>query len=333
MDMNDILDIVKKKARLKRRKIVIAEGWDERCLKAADHVLKEGYADLVLLGDEKKIKEEAKKFKVNITKAEIIDPKASKLREKLAKDLYELRKAKGLTEEQAGKLLDDVNYFGCMLVQTGYADGLAGSAICPTADLMRPALQIIKTKKDATLVSEVIVVDDRKNKRILFISDCSLNIDPDAEQLAQIGVNAADVAHAFGFKPKVSFLSFSTKGSGGDAPVILKSREATKIAQDKRLNYVFEGEMQADASLDPKAAGRKCPGAKVMGDANVLIFPNLVASNIACHLIMKLSESVFGITLLAGIRKPVMILGRSTPQDLVTNLVITAAMEANSEEG
>lgn len=331
MNMNDILETIRKKAKSRKRKIVIAEGWDERCLKAADYVLKNGYADLVLLGDEKKIKEEAKKFNVDISKAELINPKTSEMKEKLAKELYELRKAKGLTEDEAARLVEDENYFGCMLVQTGYADGLAGSAIRPTADLMRPALQIIKTKKDATLVSEVTVIEDVKNKRVLFASDLSLNIDPEAEQLAQIGVNAADTANMLGFSPKVAFLSFSTKGSGGDAPIILKIREAAKIAQEKRKDYVFDGEFQGDAALNPKAAERKCKGAKIMGDANVLIFPNLTASNIACHLLMQLSDIKVGIAVLSGIRKPVVILGRSTPQDMVTNLVITAAMEANSE--
>ncbi|MCX6706823.1 MAG: phosphate acyltransferase, partial [Candidatus Woesearchaeota archaeon] len=255
----------------------------------------------------------------------------SKMKQKLAKELFELRKAKGITEEQANKMIEDVNYFACMLVHTGYADGVAGSAICSTADLMRPALQIIKTKEGASLVSEVIVFDDVKNKRVLLFSDTSLNIDPDAKQLAQIAVNAGDCAESLGFKPKVTLLSFSTKGSGGDAPIIQKTLEAAKIAQAKRPDYIIDAEYQADAALNPKAAAKKCPGAKIMGDANVLVFPNLTAANIAVHLLIQLSDVKIGVSSLVGIRKPVMILGRSTPVETVTNLIIMAAMEANSE--
>ena len=330
--MKNLIKLMKQKAKAKRRKIVVAEGWEERCLKAADYVLREGYADLVLLGDEKKIKEEAKKLKIDITAAEIINPKKSDMRKKLAKDLYELRKAKGMTEEQALKLLDDVNYFGCMLVHIGYADGLAGSAICSTAELMRPALQIIKTKPDVNLVSEAMIMYDKKNKRVLFFSDCSLNIDPTTEQLAQIAVNAGDMAKSFNFKPKVALLSFSTKGSGGDADIIKKSIEAARIAQEKRPDYIIDAEYQGDAALNTKAAQRKCPDARLKGDANVLVFPNLTASNIACHLLGQLSDMKMEMSSLMGIRKPVMILGRSSPLETITNLIIMAAFEANAGE-
>ena len=251
MEMKNLIETIKKKAKAKKRKIVIAEGWDERCLKAADHILKKGYAKLILLGEEKKIKAAAKKFKANIKKAEIIDINKSKMKQKLAKELFELRKAKGITEEQANRMIEDVNYFACMLVHTGYADGVAGSAICSTAELMKPALQIIKTKEGASLVSEVIICEDRKNKRVLFFSDSSLNIDPDEKQLAQIAVNAGDCAKSFDFKPKVALLSFSTKGSGGDAPVIQKTKEAARIAQSKRPDYIIDAEYQADAALNP----------------------------------------------------------------------------------
>ncbi|MBU0536586.1 MAG: phosphate acetyltransferase [Nanoarchaeota archaeon] len=330
--MKNLIRIMKQTAKDNRKKIVIGEGWDERCLKAADYVLREGYADLVLLGDEKQIMKEAEEFKVDITAAEIINPKTSEMREKLAKDLYELRKAKGMTEEKALKLLDDVNYFGCMLVHTGYVDGMAGSAICSTAELMRPALQIIKTKPDAKLVSEVLISEDRKNNRILMFSDCSLNIDPDAEQLAHIAVNAADLAKSFNFEPKVALLSFSTKGSGGDADIIKKSREAAKLAQEMRPSYVIDAEYQGDAATNPHAAKRKCKDAKIMGDANVLVFPNLTAGNITLHLLSQLSDMKIDLSALVGIRKPVMILGRSTPLETVINLIIMAAFEANTSK-
>ncbi|MBD3313220.1 phosphate acetyltransferase [Candidatus Woesearchaeota archaeon] len=330
--MKNLIKIMKDKAKAKRRKIVIGEGWEERCLKAADYVLREGYADLVLLGDEKKINDEAKKLNVDITAAEIINNKTSDMREKLAKELAELRKHKGMTEEKAMELLDDVNYFGCMLLHTGYADGFAGSAICSTAELMRPALQIIKTKPDASLVSETVIMNDTKNDRVLFFSDCSLNIDPDDEQLAQMAVNAGDMAKSFSFKPKVALLSFSTKGSGGDAPIIQKTLKAAEIAQKKRPDYIIDAEYQGDAAINPKAAAKKCSGARIQGDANVLVFPNLTAANITAHLLGQLSDMKMEMSSLMGIRKPVMILGRSTPPETVTNLIIMAAMEANVNE-
>ncbi len=329
--MHDLIDRMKKKAKEKKRTIIVAEGWDERCLKASASILANGYANLILLGDEKKIKDEAKKFKADITKATIINSKTYKQRKELAKELYELRKHKGMTPAEADKLLDDVNYFGCMLLHTGKADGLAGSAICSTAELMRPALQIIKTKKDATLVSETIMMEDTKKKRVLFLTDCSLNPDPTVEELAQMAVNGAECAASFGFEPRVAFLSYSTKGSGGTSPTIEKTLQAIEIARKKKKEYVFDGEFQGDAAINPYAAGRKCPNALIKGDANVLVFPNLTVANIVCHLLMQLSESKLGMGMLMGIRKPVIILGRSTPLETVENLIINCAMKANVE--
>ena len=329
--MHDLIDRMKKKAKEKKRTIIVAEGWDERCLKSSASILANGYANLILLGDEKKIKDEAKKFKADITKATLINPKTYKDTPKLAKELYELRKAKGLTEDEAKKLIIDVNYFGCMLLHTGKADGLAGSAICSTAELMRPVLQIIKTKKDAALVSETIMMEDTKKKRVMFLTDCSLNPDPDEEQLAQIGVNGAECAASFGFEPRVAFLSYSTKGSGGTSPTIEKTLKAVELARKKNKEYVFDGEFQGDAAINPYAASRKCPNALIKGDANVLVFPNLTVANIVCHLLMQLSESKLGMGMLMGIRKPVIILGRSTPLETVENLIINCAMKANVE--
>ncbi len=331
-ELDKLMEHVKDKAKADKRKIVIAEGWDERCLRAADHILKEGYADLILLGDEEDIKKAAEEHKTDISSAEIINPKTSGMRKKLAQELVELRKHKGMTDEKADELMDDVNYFGCMLLHTGYADAMAGSAICPTGDLMRPAMQIIKTKKDSGLISEVIVSEDVRNNRIIFTSDSSLNIDPDEEQLAQIAVNAGDAARELGFNPKIALLSFSTKGSGGEGDIIQKTRKAAELAQEKRPDYIIDAEYQGDAAINPKAAERKCPDARIKGDANVLVFPNLTAANITMHLLTQLSDLKIDLTMMMGIRKPVAILGRSTPQETVTNLIITAAMEANSEE-
>jgi phosphate acetyltransferase len=329
--MKELITRMREKAQTTRRKVIVTEGWDERCLRASANILKDDVCDLILLGDPKKIAAEAEKFGVDISKAEIINPLTYDKRTGLMKELVALRKHKGLTEKQADDLLKDVNYFGCMLLHTGVADGLAGSAICPTAELMRPTLQIIKTKKGANLVSEVVISEDVKKKRILFFTDCSLNPDPSAEDLAQIAVNGGDCAKAFGFEPKVAFLSYSTKGSGGESEIIQKTKKAVELARKKQPNYLFEGEMQGDAAINPFGAERKCPDAAIKGDANVLVFPNLTAANIFCHLMMQLSDMTIGLSSGQGLRMPVAILGRSNSAESIENLIISCAMKVNAD--
>ncbi len=330
--MKDLIAQMRKNAKATRRKVIVAEGWDERCLRASANILKDDVCDLILLGDPEKINAEAEKLGVDISKAEIINPPEYEKRAELVKELVELRKHKGLTEKEADKLLEDVNYFGCMLLHRGVADGMAGSAICPTAELMRPTLQIIKTKKGASLVSEVVIAEDVKNKRVLFFTDCSLNPDPSAEDLAQIAVNGGDCAKAFGFEPKIAFLSYSTKGSGGTSEIIERTREAVELARKKQPDYVFEGEMQGDAALNPFGAKRKCPDAQIKGDANVLVFPNLTAANIFCHLMMQLCDMGIGLSAGVGLRKPVAVLGRSNSAESIENLIISCAMKANASD-
>lgn len=329
MNDKELMDHVKDIARKKIRKILIVEGWDERAIQAVDSVLKEKLAKFVLLGNEKEIREKAKKLKVDLEDTEIIDWKTYPKRDKLAKELYELRKHKGMSLEDAKKVLDDENYFGCMLLHDGYVDGLAGSTIRPTADLMRPALQIIKTKPGATLVSEVFSAYDDKIGRVLFFSDCSLNIDPTAEQLAQMAINGADCVKGLGLEPKVAMLSFSTKSE--QHPVLEPIRKAVKIVKEKRPDILIDGEIQADAAISKDACKRKCPDSPLKGEANVLIFPNLTAANIATHLLLRLSNLKFLFTTLMGIRKPVKIVGRSVSVELVEYALISCAAKANME--
>lgn len=325
----DLVGVMEKKAKKSLVKVVICEGWDERCLQATDEIIKKGFAEIVLLGDEKTILNKANELNVDISKAEIVDYKNSELIDELTQKLYELRKHKGMTVEKAKELLSDENYFGCMYAYAGYADACAGSAIGPTAALMRPALQILR-KKDVT-VSEITILDDKKNNRTLFASDVSLNISPDSKQLAQIALNAAKVVKDFDIIPKLAMLSFSTKGSGGDGPEVQLIRDAIDIVKKEDPNLIIDGEMQVDAAVSPKAAIRKCPDSILKGEANTLIFPNLTVSNIFAHSIMQFSDMEMSFTINSGMQKPVAILARSTPYSFVRNMIVCLAMEVNSE--
>jgi phosphate acetyltransferase len=325
----DLIKIMEEKAKIKPVKIVVCEGWDERCLQATENITKNKLADIILLGDPDELNEKAKKLNVNISKAKIVDFKNDeKLKKELTEKLVELRKHKGMTIEEADKLIQDENYFGCIYCYAGYSDGVAGSAIGSTAALMRPALQILR-KKDS-LVSEVSFLNDVKNKRMFIGTDFSLNINPNAQELAQIASNAIESAKSFGIKPKVALLSYSTKGSGGEGPDIHIIREAVKLVKEKDQNILIDGELQVDAAVNPKAAKRKCPDSPLKGEANILIFPNLISSNIFIHGMGQFSEMTFDFTILSGLAKPVAILGRSMPLEGLRNMIVSVAMQANS---
>jgi phosphate acetyltransferase len=328
--MIDLIKIMEEKARIKPAKIVICEGWDERCLRATDNILKNKLANIVLLGNPADIKNKAKELNLDIKNAEIVDFKNDKkLKKELAEKLVEVRKHKGMTIEEANKLIEDENYFGCMYAYCKYADAVAGSAICPTAALMKPALQILREKDK--LVSETAFMGDVKNKRKLIISDTSLNISPTAQELAQVGLNAIDSARMFDISPRVAFVSYSTKGSGGNGPDLMLIREAVKITQEKDKKAIVDGEMQIDAAVNPKSAQKKCPDSILKGDANILIFPNLMSSNLFVHGIGQFSDMTFDFTVLKGLIKPVAILGRSMPVEGIRNMIVGCAMQVNSK--
>lgn len=327
----DLVSIMEEGAKKKPVKVVICEGWDERCLRSTDEILKKGLAKIVLLGSPNLINEKAKEFGVDISKAEIVDYKNNAaLKKELAEKLVEVRKHKGMDLDTAQKLIEDENYFGCMYVYCGYAEGVAGSAIGSTAALMRPALQILREK--GKIVSEVCVMNDVKNDRTLFMSDFSMNIEPDAEGLAQMASNAIKCVKSFDIKPKVGLLSFSTKGSGGDSPALQTIRKAVDIIKEKHPDVVVDGELQLDAAVNKKAAKSKCPDSPLKGEANTLIFPNLMSSNIFIHGTLQFSDMNFQFTMIEGMTKPVVILGRSTTLEAVRNMIVSCAMEVNAKE-
>lgn len=326
MKITEVISFIENKAKDKKARVVICEGWDERCILAAADVLEKEITDITLLGNPDEIKNIANNLKVNISNADIIDFKNSELKNELSDKLYELRKNKGLTLEKAKELINDENYFGCMYAYSGFADAVAGSAICPTANLMRPALQIMR--ENGKLVSETCITYHKDSDRVFLYSDANLNIRPNSQELSEIAINAADCASDLGLIPKVAMLSFSTKGSGGDHEEILKIREAIKLVREKRPDLLIDGEMQVDAAVNLLASQKKAPNSLIKGDANVLVFPDLTSANIFLHSMGQFAGMSFGFTMLKGLQKPVSLVGRSTPKETVRNVIVSLAMES-----
>jgi len=315
---------VKNEARKDPKVIVLPEGFEERIIKAAAKIVKEKTAIPILIGDPKEIEENAKKFRVKLdtSKIQIIDPKNTDKLEKYAENLYQKRKEKGMTKEDAVELLKTkVNYFGTMMVETGDADGMISGTTWSTADTIRPALQIIKTKEKFHKVSGLFFMVFEK--RLLLFADAAVMIDPNSHELADITIDTAETAKKFGIEPRIAMLSFSTHGSAKH-PDVDKVVEATKIVNHKRPDLVCEGEMQVDAALVPEVCERKFPGSKLKGDANILIFPNLSAANISYKLVERLAKAKAIGPILQGLKKPVNDLSRGCRyQDIVTLAAFT----------
>ena len=316
------------KARQKKQHIVLAEGIEDRILQAADLLLKREVVDITLLGDEAKIHEKASLLGVDIGAAKVINPHSSELTEKFAKELYELRKHKGVTPDAALDAVQGRNYFGTMLVYDGMADGMVSGAVHTTGDTIRPALQIIKTKPGCSLVSSVFFMC--LSTRVLVYGDCAINPDPNAQQLAEIAISSADTAQMFGITPLVAMLSYSTGQSGKGADVD-KVREATEIVKKKRPDLLVEGPIQYDAAIDPEVAKTKLPDSKVAGRATVFIFPDLNTGNNTYKAVQRSSGAVAIGPVLQGLRKPVNDLSRGCLVPDIINTVAITAIQAQAE--
>lgn len=321
------------RAQANKQRIVLPEGTEERTLKAADQLLGDNVADIILIGQTAQITDLAKKFELkHIGKATIIDPLSNDCKDTYANLLLELRKAKGMTREQAYKLVENPLYLGCLMIKNGDADGEIAGAENTTGDVLRPALQIIKTAPGINVVSGAFIMFTKEKQYgkdgILIFADCAVTPNPTAEQLAQIAVASGHTAKALvDIDPQVAILSFSTKGSAKD-PAVDKVIEATKLAQAIAPDMKIDGELQADAALVASVAQKKAPESKVAGSANVLVFPNLEVGNIAYKLVQRLGGAEAVGPVLQGMAAPVNDLSRGCSVDDIYKMVAIAANQA-----
>ena len=327
------IEKIKEQARTEKKKIVLPETMDERILDATKIIVEEDIAEIILLGN----KESILKTHPTLTKVEIIDPLTSELTKEFAQKLYELRKEKGMTLEEANRLLtEDFMYFACMLVKENMADGIVSGACHSTANTLRPALQIIKTKKDAKLVSTFFLMEipncEYKENGIYVFADCGLVQSPTSEELASIAIDSAKSFESLtGEKPYVAMLSHSTKGSAKHTDVD-KVTTATKITQQSSSEICIDGELQLDAAIVPSVAKLKAKDSKVAGKANVLIFPDLDAGNIGYKLVQRFAHADAYGPVTQGMAAPVNDLSRGcSVTDIVGTVAITTVQAENKE--
>ena len=325
-------------AKANKQRIVLPEGTEERTLKAANQILTDEVADLILLGNVEEIEALAKKWGLgNIHRATLIDPATSEKAEEYAQLLCELRKKKGMTIEEARKKVLDPLYFGCMIIKCGEADGQLAGARNTTGDVLRPALQIIKTSPGITCVSGAMLLlthaPECGDNGVLVMGDVAVTPVPDANQLAQIAVCTARTAKAVaGIEPRVAMLSFSTKGSAKHE-VVDKVVEAFGIAKEMDPNLLIDGELQADAALVPSVGASKAPGSPIAGKANVLVVPSLEVGNIGYKLVQRLGHATAVGPILQGIARPVNDLSRGCSiEDVYKMIAITANQAIAAKE-
>lgn len=331
----DLINQIIERAKADKQRIVLPEGTEERTLKAADQLIADGIANIILVGDEKAINEQAEKLGLkNISKAELINPKSYAKKDEYAQLLCELRKSKGMTIEQATKLVEDPLYIACMMIKNGDADGEVAGAANTTGNVLRPALQIIKTVPGISVVSGAFLIFTKTKQYgddgLLFFADCAVTPDPTADQLGQIAVATGRTAKTFTDKePNVAILSFSSKGSATH-PLVDKVIEATEIAKKIAPEMNIDGELQADAAIVPSVGSSKAPQSSVAGKANVLVFPNLEVGNIAYKLVQRLGEAEAVGPILQGMAAPVNDLSRGCSVDDIYKLVAITANQAQA---
>lgn len=330
----DLVQAIIERAKSNKQRIVLPEATEERTLKAADQVLADDIANLILIGNPDEIHALAEKWGLkNIDKATLIDPENNPKSEEYATLLAELRKKKGMTIEEARELVKNPLYLGCMIIKTGDADGQISGALSTTGDTLRPALQIIKCAPGITCVSGAMLLITKEQQYgengILVVGDVAVTPMPDAQQLAQIAVCTAQTAKSVaGFAdPRVAMLSFSTKGSAKHE-VVDKVVEATKLAKELDPTLKVDGELQADAALVPSVGEKKAPGSDIAGKANVLVFPCLEVGNIAYKLVQRLGDAVALGPILQGIARPVNDLSRGCSVDDIYKMVAITACQA-----
>ncbi|GET73948.1 TPA: phosphate acetyltransferase [Streptococcus pyogenes] len=330
MSIRSLFGGLREKILGKNMKIVFPEGNDERVVRAAARLKFEGLLEPIILGQSEEVRSLLTKLGFADQDYTIINPNDYADFEKMKEAFVDIRKGKA-TLEDADKMLRDVNYFGVMLVKMGLADGMVSGAIHSTADTVRPALQIIKTKPGISRTSGVFLMNRENTSERYVFADCAINIDPTAQELAEIAVNTAETAKIFDIDPKIAMLSFSTKGSG-KAPQVDKVREATEIAKGLNPDLALDGELQFDAAFVPETAAIKAPDSAVAGQANTFIFPDLQSGNIGYKIAQRLGMFDAIGPILQGLNKPVNDLSRgSSAEDIYKLAIITAAQAIESQ--
>lgn len=331
-----LLDDIKKKASALKKTIVLCEGEDKRVVEAAAQITKEGIAKIVLIGN----KEECNKVApgVDLTGVTLIDPLTSDKTSQYAKILYEARKAKGMTEEQAAEQAKDRTMFGALMLKAGDVDGYVSGACHSTANTLRPGLQVVKTALGIKTVSScfIMIAPDKNNPYnpdgVAVFADCAINIEPTAEQLADIAVTSAKTAAAIaGIDPRVAMLSFSTKGSGNDdkfTQTVPKVQKAVELAKEAAPELALDGEFQFDAAVAPEVGQLKAPGSKVAGHANVFVFPNINAGNIGYKIAQRFGGYMAIGPVCQGFAKPLNDLSRGCNVDDIVATVAVTALQA-----
>ena len=326
------IDGIKQKAKQNVKTIILPESEDMRVLEGASKALKEKYANIILIGDEAEVIKRAEQNNIDLSGAQIINPKTSEKYEEYANAFYELRKAKGMTLEQAKELLLEPIYFGMMMMKQGDSDGLVSGACHSTANTLRPALQILKTAPGTKLVSAFFLMEvpncEYGENGVFVFGDCGLVENPSSDDLSEIAISSSKSFHQLtGKEAKVAMLSYSTYGSA-HSELTEKVVEATKLLKEKVPNLACDGELQLDAALVPEIANSKAPGSIVAGKANTLIFPDLNAGNIGYKLVQRLAKANAYGPLCQGISKPVNDLSRGCNSDDIAGVIAITCVQA-----
>lgn len=326
------VDDIKNRAKKDIKKIVLPEAEDIRTLKAVDIISKDEFCKIVLVGNKEAVQKLASENGFDISKAEIINPTTSEKYNEYVESFYELRKHKGMTEEQAKELIKDPVYYGMMMVKMNEADGLVSGACHSTADTLRPALQILKTAPGTKLVSSFCVLDvpncEFGENGVLVFADCGLNQKPNEEELSEIAISTAkSYKQIIGKEPKVAMLSYSTYGSA-KAEEVDKVRNATNLVKEKEPTIMVDGEMQFDAAIVPSIAKSKAPGSNVAGKANTFVFPDLQAGNIGYKLVERLAKAEAYGPICQGMAKPVNDLSRGCKAEDIVGVIAITCVQA-----